>query len=64
MSDEMQLLLLTVLAVYEIYASRYHDYPLYAKFWDVIARISGAIANFFASMAMNARLAYYEAVGT
>lgn len=63
MSEEViQLLGIIILAVFELYTVRAHDYPVFAKFWDTIARITGAIAKFFADLAMSARLSYWEAV--
>lgn len=65
MSDELiQLLGMAILVIYEVYAINGDDNSAYARFWDAVARIAGAIANYFAKLAMNARLAYYQAVNT
>lgn len=60
--DIIQLVGIIILAVFELYSVRAHDYPVYAKFWDTVARIAAAIAKFFADIAMNARLSYWKAV--
>lgn len=65
MSDElMQLLSLAIVIIYEMYAVNGHDNTVYARFWDAVARIAGAIANFFANLAVNARLNYWETVNS
>lgn len=65
MSDELiQLISMAILIIYELYSVNGHDNTVYARFWDAIARVAGAIANFFANLAMSARLNYYEAVNS
>lgn len=62
MSDDVQLLILAVLSLYQVYAAQVQDYPVFARFWDIIARIAGAIANLAGRISIAARLAYMEAV--
>jgi len=62
MNDELiQLIGVAILALSEYYTV-HGDASLFAPFWNLIAKISGAIANFFAMLSMRARLAYFEAV--
>lgn len=57
--ETAQLIALAILALTEIYAVRGISF---AWFWDLIARICGAVANFFGRIAVEARLYYFEAV--
>lgn len=58
--DAIQILAMIILALSEMYAAK--DLTLFAVLWDFIASVAGAIANFFAALAMRARLHYFEAV--
>lgn len=63
MSEEfIQLIGLAILALSEYYAIRGEGASIFAPFWDFVARFCGAVANIFASIAVRARLAYFEAV--
>lgn len=60
--DVIQLIGLAILALSEYYAIRGDGTSIFAPFWDFVAKLTGAIANFFASISVKARLAYFEAV--
>lgn len=58
----LQIIGLLLAIIYEVYALHTADTPILARFWDFIAKLTGAVANFFGKLSVNARLAYFEVV--
>lgn len=60
--DNLRLLLAAAIAVCEIYAMDPTRFPVFAWFWDFIAKVTGTLANALGYVAVQARLNYFEAV--
>lgn len=63
MSDEtIKLVAVAVVTVAQVYVMEPWKYPVFAKFWDLVARLAGSLAKILADLAMQARLNYFTAV--
>lgn len=62
MSDEMQLIAMGCLALFELYAIRGHDFPVAAWVADLIARIAAALSAYFWRVSFNARILYEQVI--
>jgi hypothetical protein len=61
-SDTAQLIGLAVLLLAEQYMIAPWQFPLLARLWDIIARITASIANTLGFISMRARANYYLVV--
>ena len=57
--DTIQLLAAVALGLIQIYAVEPWKFHIFARFWDWLARVSGALANTLAWMSINARHNYF-----
>lgn len=65
MSDEtVQIIAAAVVTLAQLYAVEPWRYPVFAYFWDAVAKITGILANILAHMSLNARVNYFEAVNS
>jgi hypothetical protein len=62
--DTIQLIALAVISLIQVYAVSPGTLDIFASFWNALATLFGAIANFFGDLAMGARLNYFEAVNS
>ncbi len=60
--DTVRILATIAIAAAEIYALNGGDFPVAAWFFDLIARITGYLANILGTISLNARLNYFMAV--
>lgn len=58
----LQIIGLILLIIYEVYVLHSGDAPVLARFWDFVARVAGAVANYFGRIAVRARLSYFEVI--
>lgn len=64
MSDEtLKLLASAVIVLCEVYTLRGGDFPVFAYLWDIIAKVTGWLANILGHISVNARLNYFVEVG-
>lgn len=61
-NDLIQLISMASLIVIEAYAIQPWKFPVFAIFWDWIARITGHLANWLGWQSMHARSNYYMVV--
>lgn len=63
MSEEtFQLIAAAVVTLTQIYMLEPWKYPIFAWFWDTIARFTGELANVLGYISVKARLNYYHAL--
>lgn len=63
MSDEtLQLIAAATVAVCQIYMAEPWKFPVFARFWDFMARLCGILANMLGWWSMKARENYYMAI--
>lgn len=63
MSEEtVQLIAAATIAVCQIYVMEPWKFPVFAKFWDSLARFFGELANLLGWWSMRARENYYTAL--
>lgn len=63
MSEEtIQLIAAAVVTLTQIYMLEPWKFPIFAWFWDQIARFTGELANVLGYISCKARLNYYAAV--
>jgi hypothetical protein len=60
-NDTLQLLALAALAYYELCTVNGTN-PVMVYIWDIIAFVTGMLANILGKISIQARLHYYEAV--
>jgi hypothetical protein len=60
--DAIQLIAAAAIAVCQIYAMEPWKFPIFAKFWDFMARLCGNLANMLGWWSMKARENYYTAI--
>lgn len=60
--DTLQLLAAATIAVCQIYVMEPWKFPVFAHFWDFIARLCGELANVLGWWSMKARQNYFVAV--
>lgn len=64
MSDEtLKLIASAVIVLCEVYTLRGGDFPFFAYIWDIIARITGCLANVLGHISVTARYNYFVEVG-
>jgi hypothetical protein len=65
MSDEaVQLIAAAVVTLAQLYVIEPWKYPVFAYWWDWIAKICGNLAKILADVAMRARLNYFTVVNS
>lgn len=63
MSDEtFQLIAAAVVTITQLYMVEPWKFPIFAWFWDTVARFCGELANLLAFISMKARLNYYNVI--
>ena len=63
MSEEtIQLIAAAVVTLAQVYIMDPWKFPVIAQLWDAIARFCGELANVLATISMQARLNYYDAI--
>lgn len=63
MRDEwVNLIAAAVVTLAQVYVLEPWKFPVFAKFWDWIARLTGQLANRLAWWSMHARANYYIAI--
>jgi hypothetical protein len=63
MSDETwQLLAAAIATMAQLYMVEPWKFPVFAMFWDTVAKFCGELANLLAYIAMRARLNYYASI--
>lgn len=63
MSDEtLKIFATAVVVLCQVYATRDSDFPLLAYFWDIVAKITGHLANALAHISVAARYNYFTEV--
>lgn len=60
--DTLQIIAAAAIAVCQIYAIEPWKFPVFAKFWDLVARICGHLANMLGWWSIQARKNYFSAV--
>jgi hypothetical protein len=63
MSDDViQLIAAAIVTVTQLYMLEPWKFPVFAWFWDSLAKFCGELANVLAWIAMRARLNYYASI--
>lgn len=63
MSEEtIQWIAAAVVTLAQVYVLEPWKFPVFAKFWDAVAKVCGLVANIAADWAMKARVNYFDAV--
>lgn len=60
-SETLQMIAIAVITYYELCAIQGSN-PVFAYIWDIIATITGILANILGRISVQARLNYYVAV--
>jgi hypothetical protein len=60
--DAWKAIAATVIAIIQVYGTRSDMAMLFARFWDILARISGHLANILGRYSLIARSNYFTAV--
>lgn len=60
--DLIQLIATAVVVLSQLYFMEPWKFPIFAKFWDTIARICGRMANVLGWVSVEARANYFLAV--
>lgn len=60
--DTVQLLAAAAIAICQIYVAEPWKFHVFARFWDLFARITGRIANVLGWMSLEARHNYFIAI--
>jgi hypothetical protein len=63
MSDDVfQLIAAAVVTLTQLYMLEPWKYPIFAWFWDELAKFTGELANILAAISLKARLNYYHSI--
>jgi len=63
MSDDVvQLIAAAIVTVTQLYMIEPWKFPIFAWFWNEVARFTGELANLLAAISLRARLNYYNVV--
>jgi len=60
--DLMQLIATAVVVLSQLYFMEPWKYPIFARFWDWLARVCGEAANALGLISVQARMNYFHAI--
>lgn len=63
-NDLIQMIATAAVIIIEAYAIQPWKFPVFAMFWDSVAKVCGYLANWLGWQAMHARANYYTAVSS